>query len=67
MELKDILLIISNAGVPATILIIMVMKGFPLLTLLINNLKERNGELRDLISAIHELIQTLKINSRRGA
>lgn len=66
MELKDILLIISNAGVPAAVLIIMVIKGFPILTLLINNLKERNGELRDLICTIHELIQTLKINSRRG-
>ena len=60
METIQILNLAGNLGVPAVILILVIWRGFPFLTSVIKIMQSRNGDLRDLVFTVRDLVEILK-------
>jgi len=60
MGTQELFTLIINGLVPAAILVIIIWKGFPILNTFVTIFKERNGEIRELVLSIKDLVDTIK-------
>lgn len=61
IDIKDIVQLTGNVGVPGVILVLLILKASPFLDKFLDQAKSRNGDLRELVLVLKDLVGTLKL------